>query len=309
MALCLLPGIALAADCSGLPTSFTGNEFPKGDFFSNFNNPCYLIPMSTGHGTGEWGDLNSTYFSMFFKVDPRYQLILVGTFLNARYMSVTLNDSHYAWVQSLPDANIAPLTSASINPYQPGVSYVGGQQFAIPIGFGGTPGKLETGCVMNGYNVDVNGMDGSQRHPGIDWNTDSGLFEKFPTFPLHVVDTPQHTNPNTAGVVMMRAYMNITPAAFGTSPHIIVRDVASGCAYPAAYAYNTLQIVTAGRATGLPWLDQSQMRAHHDSPIIISRPAVMGPPRRVSFRGSGFRSIFLLLTLTTHTRLRPCRPD
>jgi hypothetical protein len=56
----LFPGMAHAQDCSGLPTQFTGNEFPTGNFFSNFNNSCYLIPFATGNGSGtEGSDLNS----------------------------------------------------------------------------------------------------------------------------------------------------------------------------------------------------------------------------------------------------------
>jgi hypothetical protein len=261
--LCLLPGIAHAIDCSGLPTSFTGNEFPKGNFFSNFDNPCYTISLASGHGSAEWGDLNATYFQAYFKVDPRYQLIVLGTFPNSRYFSVVLYDSHFGFAQSNEDANIVPLTPQYINPYRPGVAFVPGQQFAVPIGFGGTPGNLETGCKMNGYNVDVNGLDGTQRHPGMDWNSDAGLFQAHPNFPLHVVDTPQHTNPNTAGGVMIRAYLDVTQMSYQTNPHIIVRDVASGCAYPAAYALNTLQIVTPSLNTARPWLDQSQIQAHH----------------------------------------------
>jgi hypothetical protein len=260
--LCLLPGIARAIDCSGLPTHFTGGEFPNGNFFGNFDNPCYAIPLLSGHGGSEWGDLNATYFQEYFKVDPRYQLIILGTFPNARYFTVSLYDSHLAFAGSIDDASIVPLTHGDVNPYLPGVNFVAGQMFAVPVGFGGTPGKLETGCMMNGYNVDVNGLDGTQRHPGIDWNTDAGVFQTIPTFPVHVVDTPQHTNPNTAGVVLIRAYLDITQTTYATSPRIILRDVASGCAYPAAYALSTLQIVTPNPATGGPWLDQTQVHAH-----------------------------------------------
>lgn len=260
--LCFVPGAAKAIDCSGLPTSFTGNEFPNGDFFSNFNNPCYTISLTSGNGNGKFGDLNATYFQMYFKVDPRYQLILLGTFPNARYYSVSLYDDHSAFSQSLQDADIAPLTSRFINPYGPGVAFVDGQRFAAPIGFGGTFGTLEAGCRTDSYNLAPNALDGSARHAGMDWNSDAGVFRSYPHFPFHVVDTPQHTDPNTAGVVMIRAYLDITAPSYQTDPHIIVRDMASGCAYPAAYAVNTLQIVTGNSATGGPWLDQTQGQAH-----------------------------------------------
>jgi len=260
---CLHGGVAFATNCSGLPTSFGENQFPTGDFFSNFDNDCYTIHLGTGIGDVEYGDLNATYYQLYFKVDPRYQLIIVGSFPNTRYFSISLNDAHSALSESILDTSIVPLTSQYINPYLPGVSYVAGQQYAVPISFGGTPGTEQTGCMMNGYNVSVNGLDATQRHPGMDWNSDSGYFQQYPTMADHDVDTPQHTNPNTAGVIMVRAYLNDSPLNSSASPHVIVRDVASGCAYPAQYALDTLLIVTDSATTGSPWLDPRQFEGHH----------------------------------------------
>ncbi|HUE04967.1 MAG TPA: hypothetical protein VMR62_35785 [Bryobacteraceae bacterium] len=250
-------------DCSGLPTTFTGKEFPTGDFFTNFDSPCYTVNLGSGVGNIEYGDLNATYYQLYFKVDPRYQLILLGTLPNTRYFSVSLNDTHSALSQSILDTNIVPLTSQYINPYLPGVSYVPGQQYAVPINFGGTPGNEQTGCKMQGYNVSVNGLDATQRHPGMDWNSNAGFFQQFPGMMNHGVDTPQHTNPNNAGVILVRAYLDETPRSYANNPHIIVRDVASGCAYPAAYALNTLQIVADNSTTASHWLDSSQYYGHH----------------------------------------------
>jgi hypothetical protein len=257
----LFPGTAHAIDCSGLPTQFTGNEFPKGNFFSNFDNSCYLIPFASGSGS-QAGDLNSLYYKIYYKVDPRYQLIILGDFPNTRYFSITVYDAHGAPAQFILDANIVPLTSGFINPYQPGVAFLNGQQYAVPVDFGGTPGTLETGCMMNGVNVDVNAMDATQRHQGMDWNSDPNVFRANPNFGLHIVDTPQHTNPNTAGALIIRNYLDITPKSYQTTPHIIVRDVASGCAYPAAYAMNTLQILASNGTTGNAWLDGAQASLH-----------------------------------------------
>lgn len=116
--------------------------------------------------------------------------------------------------------------------------------------------------MMNGYNVAVNGLDATQRHPGMDWNIDAGFFQQYPNFDNHVVDNAQHTNPNTAGSVLIRAYLDSTPLSYATNPHIIVRDVASGCAYPAAYALNTLQIVTPAGNMGHTWMAQNQVADH-----------------------------------------------
>ena len=260
--LAFLPGTAYAIDCAGLPTSFNGNEFPTGDFFSNFNNSCYTVDFGIGNGSTDYGDLNAQYFQTYFKVDPRYQLIAVGSFPNARYFSVTLYDEHSALSQTILDTSIVPLTSKYVNPYLPGVPFESGQQYAVPVNFGGVPGTLQAGCTMDGYNVSVNGLDGTQRHPGMDWNSDSGLFQTHPGFTDHIVDTPEHTNPNTAGVLMLRAYLDISVLSYQTRPHFIVRDVASGCAYPAAYVQSTLRI-TGDKDTGDAWMDAVQCRAHN----------------------------------------------
>jgi len=290
--LCLAPGNAAAIDCSGLPTSFPGGQFPTGNFFSNFDNPCYTIAFATGVGSpgqsGEFADLNSLYNQIYFKVNPTYQLIIIGSFPQARYFSLSVYDEHEAISQQITDSNIVPLTSKYVNPYEPGVAYVSGQPYAVPINFGGIPGKLQTGCMMNGFNVAVNGLDGTQRHAGMDWNSDAGLFAEYPDYADHVVDTPEHTNPNGGGIILIRNYLDDTPPTAATSPHVIVRDVASGCAYPAAYVLNTLQdVVTTNPTTGNTWVVKSQCQAHNfyeesylpnTSRAMTRIPAISTPP-------------------------------
>lgn len=258
----LLPGPARAANCANLPTQFLGGEFPSGDFFSNFNNACYTIPIPAGNGSnGKSGDLNAVYNQIYFKVNPQLQYILVGTFPNARYFSVTVYDEHAAISQTILDTNIVPLTSQYVNPFQPGAVFVPGQQYAVTINAGGTPGTQQTGCQTTGYNVDVNALDATVRHQGMDWNWDAALFQANPGFPLHVLDTPLHTNPNKAGVIEVRTYLDIDPAGSIPPPALIVRDVASGCAYPANYAEGTLQVLSLN-PSGPGWLDSAQTQAH-----------------------------------------------
>lgn len=261
LAACFLAGGPVyATDCSKLPTQFNGNEFPSGNFFSNFVNSCYTIPFGVGHGGTAGSDLNSVYYKMYFKVDPHYQLILVANFPNSRYFAVTAYDDHSAISQSIMDQDIVPLTSEYLNPYLPGQSYVSGQKYAVPVNFGGVPGNLENGCRMSGYNVGVNALDGTLRHQGMNWNSDPKVFKKYPNFPYHVVDTPRHTNPSKAGILMLRSYMDITSSQY--QPYVIVRDVASGCAYPSWYVVQTLGIVTHDGSLGDTWLDSSQSQAH-----------------------------------------------
>jgi hypothetical protein len=155
---------------------------------------------------------------------------------------------------------VVPLTAAEINPFEPGVAFVSGQSYAVPIDLGGSPGTLEPGCTTTGYNVDVNAMDGTLRHPFMNWNLDAAFFRANPTMPLHQVDTPDHSNPNTAGAILIRNYLDLTPAS--DAPHIIVRDVASGCAYPASMV-NTMNILTTDNGTGNSWLSQQQVQEHN----------------------------------------------
>src|SRR5580704_7734912 len=149
---CLPANVYAAGKC---PTTFTPGSFTTGYFFTNCDNSCYLIAFSTGNGSGsQQGDLNSVYNKLFFRIDntlPPYQLIIVGDFPDARYFSIGLYDNHSAITQNLTDVNVAPLTSSDINPFQPGVSFVSGQRYAVPINLGGTPGTLVPGCVMTGY--------------------------------------------------------------------------------------------------------------------------------------------------------------
>ncbi|MFN7992189.1 MAG: hypothetical protein U0Q18_01220 [Bryobacteraceae bacterium] len=282
-----LSGVALAAtDCSNLPTQFTGNEFPTGDFFTNFNNTCYTIRLPQGDGTGgNSGDVNSTYNKIFFKVDPRYELILLGEYPNARYFSVSLYDEHSATSQWITDENIAPLSSKFKNPFVPGVPFVSGQRYAIPITFGGTPGNVETGCSMTAYNVAPNTLDATQRHDGMNWNTDPNLFQAHPYFAHHVVDTPTHSNPNTGGAILIRSYVSLTVPSYTTNPHIIVRDVASGCAYPADYVLNTLMIVS----TTATWIDPTQVQNHkyYDNQFLANLCYGLDPNNRLSWVRGG----------------------
>lgn len=267
-----LPRDARAENCAGLPTSFTGNQFPKGNFFSNFDNSCYLIALSTGNGgTSEQGDLNSLYNKLFFNINspnapaqtlPPYELIILGQFPNSRYFSISLYDNHSAITQNITDVNVVPLTSDEINPYEPGVSYVNNQRYGVAIHLGGTPGRVQTGCMMNGYNVESNSMDGTERHPFMNWNLDTA-FMSLRQYPFHEVDTAAHTNPNQAGVVIIRSYLDLTPSTTASLPHVIVRDVASGCAYPAAYINSLANVVTTSSTIGNVWQNQQQVQEHN----------------------------------------------
>ena len=255
---------AQSPNCEGLPITFTGDEFPTGNFFSNFNNSCYLIPFTTGNGTNQKGDLNSIYNKIYFNVNPAmlpYQIIILGVFPNARYFSVAVYDNHSAITQNLTDVNIVPLTAKDINPFEPGTPFAGGQNYAIPLNLGGTPGTIQTGCSTTGFNVDVNGLDGTQRHAFMNWNLNPAFMATNP--PEHEVDTPTHTNPNPAGAIFVRSYLDLSTVK-EIQPYVIVRDVASGCAYPAAYVLSTMNAVTTDQSLGSTWIHHGQADEHNN---------------------------------------------
>ena len=248
------------------PTQFDPSSFTKGDFFTNFNNSCYLIPLSTGHGSAkQWGDLNTVYNKIYFNVSPDippYELVIIGQFPNARYFSVAVNDAHSSASQSLTDVDIVPFTAHDTNPFQPGVAFVSGQRYVVPVTLGGTLGTLEPGCTMAGYNADVNTVDGSLRHPFMNWNLDTAFFLANPTMLFHQVDTPGHANPSKAGAILIRNYLSLTASSPTTSPHVIVRDMASGCAYPATMV-TAMNILTTDSDVGNTWLEQQQVQEHN----------------------------------------------
>jgi hypothetical protein len=246
---------------AGVDTNPSGTSF-----FSSFANSKYEIPMLYGNGANVNGDLNSTYFQMFYSITNLntwmaahnycpVELIVVGTFSDVRYFSVTDNDMHYAATQHLADADIDPVGapgSSYSNPFTPGVQYNGNQKYLVPVSLGYLPSSTTVpGCSISPFEED-NLLDATQRHLSMDWNTN--VQGNSPTV-AHVVDTPEHTagpnnsGPNSAGSITLRNYLappltcTGAPGSVSCSPqqtpvqqpYVIVRDVQTGCAYSAAW--------------------------------------------------------------------------
>jgi hypothetical protein len=224
------------------------------------------------------GDLNSTYFGLFYSLTNAaaaaslngncpFELVLVGYFPQGRYFSITDNDMHYALAQHLLDADIDPVGVSEgdsyTNPYTPGVPYYGDsdnhdQEYLVPISFGNIPGLTTTyggtvlpACAIDPFEGD-NLLDATQRHQSMDWNT--VLQSALAPTDLHVVDNASHGVPNTAGEIMVRSYLEpaVTCSAPGSCsqpqtvqpPYLFVRDVYSGCAYPAQWIMNNALVST-----------------------------------------------------------------
>ena len=242
---------------------------PVNGFYGNFATPAligtYGYPMYTSPGGGVGGDRNSTYYQLFYSISNaanipcQLELVMVGTYPDARYFSLTDNDMHYSATEHLADFDVDPVSPSVTNPFLTGVTYTGNQRYLVPVSLGHIPNenplqnpKFVPGCGVTTFEED-NLLDATQRHLSMDWNTD--LVDDN-TGTAHVVDMPTHlpgtgatgnaAGPNTAGSLTVRSYLSpeTCTGALGSGavtctapdppaqPYMIVRDAQTGCAYP-----------------------------------------------------------------------------
>jgi hypothetical protein len=274
----------------GIPCGGGTPQNPKtGAFYSNFfNNPTtnYQIPLGTTNAAFAAGDLNATYFSLYYSIanaanstaNPngcQFELVIAGNFPDTRYFSITVNDMHYTATQHLTDAAIDPIGGPAAyngNPFVPGntapsPAYTGSQAYLVPISLGAVPGNTTTqnppGTVTPGCQIDPfegdNLLDATQRHLSNDWNTNMQNPSVNSGLVAHVVDTPSHGAPDTAGSIVVRNYFSPESCPSGPSscipspapqqPYLMVRDVTTGCAYSAQDVANYLLLPGAPGAT------------------------------------------------------------
>jgi len=103
------------------------------------------------------------------------------------------------------------------------------------------------GCQINSFEEDYQ-LDATQRHLSNDWNTNLQPPSIASGLASHVVNTPGNGNQNTAGSIIVRSYFPWVTCPGGPStctdrpiggqpflsqPHLIVRDVTTGCAFKA----------------------------------------------------------------------------
>src|SRR5215831_5921360 len=109
--------VAFALGLVSLSTTFAQCQIdPNKDFFQNFDNSCYALPFPAGNGGRLAGDSNARYGLAYFKVNSRYELIVYGTYPQARYFSIAVDDDHNALTSSVYDQQIQPLTVSDRNP-------------------------------------------------------------------------------------------------------------------------------------------------------------------------------------------------
>ena len=106
-----------------------------------------------------------------YQVTPGYELLILGSYPNSRFFSVTVYDSHAAVTSNTIDTEILPLNSSMFNPFLTSAPYQPNQQYGITVGFGGAPlGAVAPGCGTSVTTIDSNFLDASQTHPGITWD-------------------------------------------------------------------------------------------------------------------------------------------
>ena len=264
-------GFAQTIDCTTLPPPDPGKKF-----LQNFLNGCYAFPLHAAKGSGNsMTDLDQTYAGFFYRVDPRYELILLGEFPRARYLSIKVDDGHYSTQEWLYDAQIEPLASQFVNPFTPGVMFKEDQLYAVSISFGGTqplPEAVSPGCDLGPVNFHQNVLDATKRHEGISWN---GKPDAPPWFPPH-----DDTGPNRGGLLTVRQYMNEADGGnlrFAI-PVLIARDLTTGCAVPVAQILATESsppdtgLITGTESVAANWMDLQQTLVHQHY-RTLQRPA------------------------------------
>jgi|SRR5579871_36653 len=241
------PAVTRAAtSCSPLPPFD-----PSKGFIANFNNPCYALPLSSGNGGGESGDLNAVYDQVYYQVAPGYELVFLGTFPNARFLMASVNDDHLLPVANIVDSAMLPVVSSMTNPFVQGATFKPNQLYGFKVTFGGGPPvNVSPGCSTAGTNIDKNVMDASQLHQGFTWTGYPSLPQGFPA---------HETGANAAGIVTIRKYADIDSPPI--NEEVIVRSLANGCAIPVQQAIQANMISKTQPITST-WLHQNQINAH-----------------------------------------------
>jgi hypothetical protein len=228
----------------------------QADFLTNFNNSCYTVALNSGGGLNASGDSNATYDSIYYVVKPGYEIILLGTYPNGRFMSVTVYDEHLAITSSAIDQNIPPLLSTMSNPYEIGAVFQPNQLYGLTVSLGSpltaTPAP---GCSADDTTIDQTVLNASQIHSGLTWANYTGTPSLPVGFPAH------QTGANSSGLLMVRKYLAI---ADNTPETVIVRQTSNGCAVPATTALKLGILNLSQGLTSQTLLNQPQIAAHQE---------------------------------------------
>lgn len=251
--LLLIPPIGLSAECEDLPA-----PNPSLGFLQNFLKPCYALPLIQTQGSRRAGDKEAIYDMLQYVIDPRYEVIFVGEFPQARYLSYAAYDDHRAIIDWIRDDELVPAIGPQGNPFQPGGVFTEDQLYIVTLDFGGLqpePEVVAPGCKEPNLDLRANVLQAFGRHDGMSWNGNPDLPNDLP---LH-----DDTTPSAAGFLTVRRFLQGPDGGNKqlATPLVIYRDLSTGCAVP------TIDVVQNGLVTynaeqGAAWLDKSQIDIH-----------------------------------------------
>jgi len=290
----LLNGSGASATITAV-TNATGGS----DFITNFlRQPAYYLPVFPLPGEQFGGDLTATYQQFYVPTSASRELLILGEYPRARYFSITVYDDHGAIIDTMHDAQIAPLKPADGNPFLPGGPANSEDiLYAIRVQLGDQlVQNPQAGCQLDGTYDLSNVMDGRFRHTaGSLYSSDQSGF--MTTLEDGSIITHDDSTNNKGVWVIIRTYIaeedGNTGAFNMTTPLVFLRNSTTGC------AENMFKL--AGRAQTKPdeklprgeWegfystIDYPQMAAHDqhekDSPPLT--PFGLDPNNRAFWYG------------------------
>ena len=288
-------------DNSGASATITAvtNATGGSNFFANFlGPPAYYLPVFPLNGEQFGGDLTASYQQFYVPASASKELLILGEYPRARYFAITVYDDHGAIIDTMHDAQIAPLKPADINPYSPGGPANSEDiLYAIRVQLGDQlVQNPQAGCQLDGVDTQSNIMDGRVRHTaGSRYSSDqSGFMATLDDGSVVLHDD----STNSEGVwVIIRTYLAEKDGGTGAfnlkTPLVFLRDSTTGC------AENMFKL--AGRTQtnpnkGLPrneWagfystIDFPQMAAHeqHEKDLPPVTPFGLDPNNRAAWYG------------------------
>ncbi len=290
-----------ARNNSGVSTTTTAvtNATGGADFFANFlKQPAYYLPVFPLNGEQFGGDLTASYYQFYVPASAGRELLILGEYPRARYFAVTVYDDHGAIIDTLYDAQIAPLKASVGNPFS-----VGGPAnsedilYAIRVQLADqlvqTP---QAGCQFTGVDVHSNVLDGRYRHSA--GNRYSGDQTGFMTTLQDGSSITHDDSTDNEGVwVIIRTYLaeedGVTGAFNLTTPLVFLRDSATGCAENMFKLAGRAQTNPNERLPRSEWpsfystINFAQMAAHdqHEKDSSPLTPYGLDPNNRAAWYG------------------------
>lgn len=303
---------ALIGALAALATSTAQAQVDPGkDFFGNFWEPAYFMPVYPLPGEVFGGDLTATYDQAYVPNRPNLELLLIGEFPRARFFSITVYDDHGAIIDSITDAELEPMFAAQGNPYRPG-GPTGTEDilYAVRVKLG--DGLNETpsdGCAFNGADVTSNVLDATRRHNDLSRYSDEIMGFTVSNDDGSVVIEHDDAIPNDGVTVMVRRYLEADDGNTGSfdvvRPLAFLRSTDTGCAFD---LWDLIQVPQPDPSIPLPpnlwytWhstVDQTQVAAHfkHAADYPPGTPYGLDPNNRYAW----YRSAEYILSANAET--------